>query len=186
MTLILLNYHHFVTSAQQLMRQYAGVDRRIAKRSNHRSGIMNWKAIAAAALFAGAAFGSVAAADGTHDSRVAMMKKIGGAAGALGGIAKGDKPYDAEAVKAALTTIAETSKAFPAQFGPDSDKTDKEVNAKVWDNMDDFKAKAAKLSTDAETALAQLPADRAAVGAALKSLGADCGACHQAYRVLKD
>lgn len=33
------------------------------------------------------------------------MKKVGGAMGALGGIAKGEKPYDAEAVKAALTTL---------------------------------------------------------------------------------
>ncbi|PZM17149.1 c-type cytochrome [Rhizobium tubonense] len=147
---------------------------------------MNWKAIATAVVFAGVAFGSVVAADGTHDSRVALMKKVGGAAGALGAIAKGDKPYDADAVKAALTTIAETAKVFPDQFGPSSDKADKEVNPKLWDNMDDFKAKAAKLSSDAELALAQLPADSAGVGATLKTLGADCGACHQAYRILKN
>ncbi|TCR93307.1 cytochrome c [Rhizobium sp. BK376] len=147
---------------------------------------MNWKAIVAATVFAGVAFGSVVAADGTHDSRIAMMKKIGGAAGTLGAVAKGTKPYDADAVKAALTTIAETAKAFPDQFGPNSDKTDPEVNPKLWDNMDDFKAKAAKLSTDAETALATLPADQAGVGEALKTLGADCGACHQAYRITKN
>lgn len=147
---------------------------------------MTWKAIAAAAVMAGVAFGSVIAADGTHDSRIAMMKKIGGAAGSLAAIAKGSKPYDADAVKTALTTIAETAKAFPDQFGPNSDKTDKEVNPKIWDNFDDFKSKAAKLSSDAETAMATLPADQAGVGATLKTLGADCGACHQAYRVSKD
>jgi cytochrome c556 len=146
---------------------------------------MNWKAIATAVVLAGVAFGSVIAADGTHDSRVALMKKNGAAAGSLGAIAKGDKPYDADVVKTALTTIAETAKVFPDQFGPDSDKTDQEVSPKLWDNMDDFKAKAAKLSTDAEMALAQLPADQAGVGATLKTLGGDCGACHQAYRVLK-
>ena len=146
---------------------------------------MNWKAIATAVVLAGVAFGSVVAADGTHDSRVALMKKNGAAAGSLGAIAKGDKPYDADVAKTALTTIAETAKVFPDQFGPDSDKTDQEVNPKLWDNMDDFKAKAAKLSTDAEMALAQLPADQAGVGATLKTLGGDCGACHQAYRILK-
>lgn len=146
---------------------------------------MNWKAIATAVVLAGVAFGSVVAADGTHDSRVALMKKNGAAAGSLGAIAKGDKPYDADVVKTALTTIAETAKVFPDQFGPDSDKTDQEVNPKLWDNMDDFKAKAAKLSTDAEMALAQLPADQAGVGATLRTLGGDCGACHQAYRILK-
>lgn len=147
---------------------------------------MRWRVIVAATALAGVAFGSVVAADGTHDSRIALMKKIGGAAGALGAIAKGDKPYDAEVVKASLTTIAETAKAFPNQFNADSDKTDPEVNPKVWDNLDDFKAKAAKLSTDAETALAQLPADQAGVGATLKTLGGNCGACHQAYRIKKD
>ncbi|HEY0122840.1 MAG TPA: cytochrome c [Rhizobium sp.] len=148
---------------------------------------MKWKAIVVATALAGVAFGSVLAADGgTHDSRIALMKKIGGAAGALGAIAKGDKPYDAAVVKASLTTIAETAKAFPDQFNPDSDKTDAEVNPKIWDNLDDFKAKAAKLSTDAETALAQLPADQAGVGATLKTLGGSCGACHQAYRIKKD
>ncbi|MBB5571853.1 MULTISPECIES: c-type cytochrome [Rhizobium] len=147
---------------------------------------MKWKAIVAATVFAGVAFGSVIAADGTHDSRIAVMKKVGGAAGALGAIAKGSKPYDAEVVKAALQTIAENAKAFPEHFGPNSDKTDAEVNPKIWDNFDDFKAKAAKLSDNAEVALAQLPADQAGVGATLKTLGSDCGACHQAYRIKKD
>ncbi|KAA1178043.1 cytochrome C556 [Rhizobium tropici] len=147
---------------------------------------MKWKAIVAATALAGIALGSVVAADGTHDSRIGLMKKIGGAAGALGAIAKGDKPYDADIVKASLTTIAETAKAFPDQFNPQSDKNDAEVNPKIWDNLDDFKAKAAKLSTDAETALAQLPADNAGVGTTLKTLGGSCGACHQAYRIKKD
>ena len=147
---------------------------------------MNWKAIVAAAALASIALGSVVAADGTHDSRIGMMKKIGGATGALGAIAKGDKPYDADIVKTSLTTIAETAKAFPDQFNPQSDKGDAEVNPKIWDNLDDFKSKAAKLSTDAETALAQLPADKAGVGATLKTLGGACGACHQAYRIKKD
>ncbi|MBX4993677.1 cytochrome c556 [Rhizobium binae] len=144
---------------------------------------MNWKAVAAAAAMAGIAFGSVTAADGTHDSRIALMKQIGGSAGALAAIAKGTKPYDAEAVKAALTTIATSAKVFPDQFKPGSDMNDPEVSPKVWENMDDFKARAAKLSTDAETALAQLPADAAAVGATVNTLGANCGGCHKAYRI---
>ena len=147
---------------------------------------MKWKMISAAALFGGVALCSAFAAEGTHDSRIAIMKKVGGAAGALAGIAKGEKPYDAEVVKASLSTIAEMAKAFPAQFGAGSDMKDPEVNPKLWTNMDDFKAKAAKLQTDAETAMAAPPADPAAVGALLKSLGADCGACHQAYRIKKD
>ncbi|MGO7588150.1 c-type cytochrome [Rhizobium leguminosarum] len=144
---------------------------------------MNWKAVAAAAAMAGIALGSVTAADGTHDSRIALMKQIGGSAGALAAIAKGTKPYDAEAVKAALTTIAATAKVFPDQFKPGTETGDEEASPKIWENMDDFKARATKLSTDAETALAQLPADAAAVGATVNTLGANCGGCHKAYRI---
>ncbi|MGR9169157.1 cytochrome c [Rhizobium sp. KDH_Rht_773_N] len=144
---------------------------------------MNWKTVAAAVAFAGIAIGSAMAADGTHEAREALMKKIGGAAGSLGAIAKGTKPYDAEAVKVALTTIAETAKVFPDQFKPGTETGDKAASPKIWENMDDFKARAAKLSADAETVLAQLPADAAGVGAALNTVGGNCGGCHQLYRV---
>jgi cytochrome c556 len=52
--------------------------------------------------------------------------------------------------------------------------------------MDDFKARAAKLGTDANALLAQLPADAGGVGAGLKVLGASCGGCHQIYRIKKE
>jgi cytochrome c556 len=150
---------------------------------------MRLKAIAAAVLVVGMGVTSVyAAGEGTHDGRVAMMKKIGGATGALAGIAKGEKPYDAEAIKAALMTISETAKAFPDQFKPGTENAsaDSEASPKIWENMDDFKARSAKLGTDADTLLAQLPADAAGVGAGLKVLGANCGGCHQIYRVKKE
>ncbi|MBB3311165.1 cytochrome c556 [Rhizobium sp. BK196] len=147
---------------------------------------MNWKAVAAAMAFAGIALGPVVAADGTHDARIGMMKQIGGAAGSLAAIAKGTKPYDAEAVKTALKTIAETAKAFPDQFKPGTETGDSEASPKIWENMDDFKARAAKLSADTETVLAQLPADAAGVGAALNAVGGNCGGCHQLYRIKKD
>jgi cytochrome c556 len=146
---------------------------------------MNWKAAAAAVAIAGVAFGVAFAADGTHDARIGMMKQIGGAAGSLAAIAKGTKPYDAEAVKTALTTIATTAKAFPDQFKPGTETGDSEASPKIWENMDDFKARAAKLSGDAEMALATLPADAAAVGAAVNTIGGNCGGCHQLYRISK-
>ncbi|MET3857362.1 MULTISPECIES: cytochrome c [unclassified Rhizobium] len=144
---------------------------------------MKFKAIAAAVMVAGMAATAVFAQDGTHEAREAMMKKIGGSVGAMTAIAKGEKPYDAEAVKAALTTISETAKAFPDQFKPGTEQGDKEASPKIWENMADFKARADKLSADADTILAQLPADQAGVGGALKTLGANCGGCHQAYRI---
>ncbi|MBL0374435.1 cytochrome c [Rhizobium sp. KVB221] len=128
----------------------------------------------------------VVSAAGMEEARVADMKKNGGAMGALGAIAKGEKPYDAETVKAALTSIATVIKGFPAHFGPGTEQDSKGASPKIWANMDDFKAKADKLGADAEAILAQLPADQAAVGAAVAALGKDCGSCHELYRIKKD
>ncbi|CAN7628607.1 cytochrome c [Rhizobium sp. LjRoot30] len=143
---------------------------------------MKLRLIATAAILATLGLSS-AFAVGTHEDREAIMKKVGGATGALAAIAKGEKPYDAEAIKTALSTISENAKAFPDQFPPGSETGDKAASPKIWETFDDFKAKSLKLSADADAVLAQLPADAAGVGAALKTLGANCGGCHQVYRI---
>jgi len=144
------------------------------------------KRILAAGALCLMAVTAVVAAENMHDSRKAAMKKVGGAMGGLVAIAKGQKPYDAAAVKESLTTISETIKVFPTYFPKGSENDDKVASPKIWENMDDFKAHAAKLGTSTDALLAQLPADQAAVGAALNTLGQDCGACHQTYRLKID
>ncbi|MGJ7043597.1 c-type cytochrome [Shinella sp. BE166] len=147
---------------------------------------MKFRTLAAAAVLAAIGAGAVIAADEPQVVRQGMMKSVGGAMGALAGIAKGEKPYDAEIVKASLTTISEVGKAFPDQF-PAGSETGHETEAspKIWEAMDDFKAKAAKLGADADTVLASMPADQAGVGAALGTLGPNCGGCHEVYRLKK-
>jgi cytochrome c556 len=124
-------------------------------------------------------------AAGQGENREAAMKKIGGAMGGLAGIAKGEKPYDAEVVKASLATISETIKVFPTYFPAGSETDSDEASPKIWESKADFEAKAAQLASDADALLAQLPADQAAVGAAMGVLGKDCGACHESYRIKK-
>ncbi|ASY68085.1 c-type cytochrome [Sinorhizobium fredii] len=148
---------------------------------------MKIRAFALAAALAGLGITAVTAADEPQAVRQQLMKKVGQAAGALGGIAKGEKPYDAEIVKASLTTIRETVKVFPSHFPAGSETgSETEASPKIWQNMDDFKAKAAKLGGDAEKILAELPADQAGVGAALGVLGKDCASCHESYRLKKE
>ena len=77
---------------------------------------MKFRTLAVAAALAALGAGAVVAADEPQVVRQEMMKKVGGAMGALAGIAKGEKPYDAEIVKASLTTMSEVAKAFPDQF----------------------------------------------------------------------
>jgi cytochrome c556 len=144
---------------------------------------MKLKTIAAAMLFGCLCAGAVFAA-GEVEKREGMMKQIGGSMGALAAISKGEKPYDAEVVKAAVTTISTNAKAFPDQF-PQGSETGSAAAPAIWENFEDFKAKAAKLGTDADTVLAGLPADQAGVATAMKTLGADCGTCHQTYRLKK-
>ena len=147
---------------------------------------MRVKTVLFAIAFTGLAVGAVTAADEPQMVRQEMMKKMGGAMGALSGIAKGEKPYDAAAVTAALTTLAEVSKTFPDHFPAGSETgMDSEAAPAIWQNMDDFKAKSAKLTAAAEAQLASMPADQAGVGAAMQAVGATCGDCHQTYRLKK-
>jgi cytochrome c556 len=144
---------------------------------------MKLKTIAAAMLFGCLCAGAVSAA-GEVEKREGMMKQIGGAMGALSAIAKGTKPYDADVVKTSVTTISTNAKAFPDQF-PAGSEAGSAASPAIWENFADFTAKSHKLAEDADAVLAQLPADQAGVGAAMQKLGADCGTCHQAYRLKK-
>ena len=128
---------------------------------------------------------AVVSAENQHDNRKAAMKKIGGAMGAIAKIAKGEQPYDANTVKASLTTISTTIKVFPSYFPPGSEKDDEEAAPAIWANMDDFTQHAHKLGSAADMLLAQLPADQAAVGAAAGTLGENCAACHKSFRIKK-
>ncbi len=138
-------------------------------------------AITAAALCLGLAAAAVAQ-DNPVAKREQMMKQVGASMGAIGAIAKGEKPYDAEAIKTALTTISADMKAFPEQF-PAGSEVNSAAAPAIWENMDDFKAKALKLASDADTILASMPADQAGTAEAMKTLGANCGTCHQTYRL---
>jgi len=147
---------------------------------------MKLKAVLFAIAFTGLAVGAVTAADEPQVVRQGLMKKVGGAMGALAAIGKGEKPYDAAIVTASLTTISESAKAFPDQFPVGSETgMETEASPKIWETPDDFKAKSLKLAADADALLAAVPADQAAVGAALGVIGGNCGGCHQVYRLKK-
>lgn len=143
---------------------------------------MKLRTIAASIMIGCLCAGAVSAA-GEVEKREGLMKGIGGAMGALGAIAKGEKPYDAATVKTAFTTISANAKAFPDQFPAGSEGG--AAAPAIWQNFADFKSKSEKLGSDADAVLAQLPTDQASVGAAMKTLGADCSSCHQTYRLKK-
>ena len=147
---------------------------------------MKLKLVLAAALVTGLGLTAAIAADEPQVVRQEMMKKVGGAMGAIGAIVKGEKPFDAEVVKASLSTMAEVGKDFPNHFPAGSETGfETEATAKIWETPDDFKAKAAELTKVAEAQLAAMPTDQASTGAVMKAVGATCSSCHETYRVKK-
>lgn len=144
---------------------------------------MKLKTIAASIMFGCLCAGAVYAA-GEQAARQADMKQTGAALGALGAIAKGQKPYDAEAVKTSLETLSRVGKEFPDFFPAGTETGDNTAAAPaIWQNFDDFKAQSHKLGEEADKLLASLPADQAGVASAMQTIGASCGTCHQTYRL---
>jgi cytochrome c556 len=114
----------------------------------------------------------------------ADQAKIGAA------MAKGEQPFDLEKARKIFATFEETAVKAPALFPPNS--TDEptaddpySASPKIWENMDDFKAKFRKFGTDAKDAAAKVT-DLDSFKAAFGNIGKnDCGGCHQDYRLKK-
>lgn len=138
-------------------------------------------ALAALAVSALAA-GPLLAADDPIKARQDVMEKNQDAVKIAFDMAQGKAPFDAAKAAAAMRTLQEDMTLFPTLFPAGSDKGDTAALPIVWTQMDDFKARAAKLVADAkvaETAAAQgLDAFKATLG----PIGQNCGGCHEAYR----
>ncbi|MBW3098624.1 c-type cytochrome [Pseudohoeflea coraliihabitans] len=142
-------------------------------------------------IFTAAAFGIgcatlAFAADEPQKERQELMKGVGGATGTMAKMVKGEEPFDQAAVIAALETISANVEKFPELF-PEGSETGMETEAApaIWENMEDFRAKADKLQSDADAILADPPADLDGLKAVFGPLTKNCGACHETYRIKK-
>ena len=128
----------------------------------------------------------VGTAFGEDDPIVArqLLMKANGAASRVGfDMVKGTTPFDATAAAAAMKTLASDLEQFPTLFPAGSDQGDTKASPSIWENMDDFKALAAKLVTDAKAAADAAAAGPDAFKTAFGAVGGDCGACHKKYRM---
>ena len=99
---------------------------------------------------------------------------------------KGEAPFDLDKARTMFAAFAEAAAKEPSLF-PDNSKTsgDTAADPKIWENMDDFKARFAKLGTDAKDAIGKVT-DLDSFKAAFGSIGKnDCGGCHEKYRIKK-
>jgi cytochrome c556 len=116
-------------------------------------------------------------------ARQQLMKENGQAAKLAYAMVKGKTPFDAAAAAKAMNQIASDMEKFPSLFPPGSDKAPKTTaSSDIFASMDDFKALAAKLGTDAKAAAAAAASGPQAFSAAFDTVGADCGGCHKKYR----
>ena len=136
--------------------------------------------LALAALVAGAAFGDP---QDPVAARQQLMKTNNAQAKAAFAMIKGTTPYDPKAAAAAMTQIATDMTTFVTLFPAGSgDDPGTYASPDIWTHMDDFKALAAKLQTDATAAATVAPTGVGAFKTAFATVNGDCNACHQKYR----
>jgi cytochrome c556 len=119
-------------------------------------------------------------------ARRALMKANGDQAKIGADMMKGETPFDLDKAKKIFATFEDAAAKMPALF-PDNSKTggDTAADPKIWENMDDFKARFAKFGANAMEAASKVT-DLDSFKAAFGNIGKnDCGGCHQNYRIKK-
>lgn len=126
---------------------------------------------------------ALASGDDAIKARQANMKANVAGLAVMVPMIKGEKPYDAAAVQAALDAM-EKSGADWATFWPEDSKTSKTLKTRaaeaIWADPKAFQAASVSYYT-AFTAL-KATKDEASFKAAFPALGKGCGGCHEKFR----
>ena len=127
----------------------------------------------------GIALAQSKAADPDVNARQTLMQGNGGAMGAFGAMAKGEKEFDAAAAEAAKATLIANAADIAAKFTNNASDPESRAKAEVWTNWDDFVAGADALGK-AAAALDASSLD--GVKAGLGAIGGACKECHTEYK----
>lgn len=132
-------------------------------------------------LTASAAMAHQNVQNATVKARMDAMSAIAANMKALGAVAKGAAPFDGAQVQAALLSIAVHAEQTPELFHAPEDDPVSEALPAIWQNFDDFTAKADDLAVLANQ-LSVSVGQQQDVGPAMSALGGACKACHKVYR----
>ena len=141
-----------------------------------------------AIVIIGLAAGAATAQQDPIAARKALMKDNGDQAKIGAAMTKGEAPFDLAKVQKIFATFEDTAAKAPALFPEhsiDQPTADDPYTAspKIWENMDDFKARLAKFGSDAKAASASVK-DLESFKKAFGNIGKnDCGSCHEKYRL---
>ncbi|WP_170529551.1 c-type cytochrome [Ruegeria arenilitoris] len=149
--------------------------------------------VLAASLISVAVIGTAVAQESENPAvkaRKAVMQLYAFNLGTLGGMAKGEVEYNAEAAtRAAKNLVAVTqidqSAMWPAGSDNVSDPSSRALPA-IWENFPDVSAKGQAMAEAAVAMQAAAGQDVEALKAAMGPLGGACSACHKAYRAPKN
>ncbi|MFO1183621.1 MAG: cytochrome c [Bauldia sp.] len=123
--------------------------------------------------------------------RRALMRANNAAAASLGAMIRGEAPFDAAAAQKAMATIKDNGTKIAGLFPPPtpgaapapagSPQATRALPA-IWTANDDFKARAAKLSADADAASQAADKGLDAFKVAFTAMQGTCNGCHGTYR----
>jgi cytochrome c556 len=133
----------------------------------------------AVALVAG--LGAAVAQGDAIAQRKEAMKAVGAATGPIGRMLRGEEPFDAAKVQAALNVYTRTAKSAPALFPAGSDAGDTRALPAVFTEKDKFNGFFASWDQAATAALTSIK-DEASFKTEMPKVLAACGACHTPYR----
>lgn len=134
------------------------------------------------ALVAGLA-GAAAAHQGAMGAVKARMDGMGvlqQALRSLGPMAKGQTAFDAAIADALLAAVAKEARAIPELFEARDLSGPTEALPAIWQDWEDFAARAEALAQAAERATGAADADGLRTG--LRAVGQACSGCHEPYR----
>ena len=147
---------------------------------------MKFAKILAAAVAVGAIGLSVAVAQQNPiAARQALMKENSAQGKIAAAMIKGERPFDLAAAQKIFAAFEKAGTELPNLVPPDS-KTggDTRASAKIWEDMNGFKAVAAKFASEAKAAKAAVK-DLDSFKAQFSTVTKSCGGCHETYRTNK-
>jgi cytochrome c556 len=116
------------------------------------------------------------------EQRQSLMKEMGAQTRPIGGMLRGQEPFDLAKVQSGLKVFAENPRKASPLF-PESSKNAEKTEAlpTIWENKAKFESHLTKLSQDAQAAMATIK-DEASFKTEMPKVLQNCGACHNDFR----
>lgn len=127
---------------------------------------------------------SALAGDSPQEKRHEMMEDVGDAAKKVGGMLKGEAPFDADVANDALAVWDDAAGTFGELFPEGSESGyDTEAAPAIWTDRAGFEEQLAKFVQASADAVAANPQDLEALKAATGPVFKVCKSCHETYRI---